>query len=720
MHTRPATPFLFFGSASNNANNKPTRLALMIASAALIPGLAIAQQETAAEKSVTQLNVLNVVGVRDNRISSGATNLPLAIKDTPQSISIVDQDTYEDFSATGSNEALRLSTGVNVEQYETNRAAFNARGFEVQLTQIDGLGMTNDYGTVVGQLDTFLFEKIELIRGANGLLTGVGNASGTINYVRKRPTNEDGGKLVLSGGSHRFLRAAADYNKVLSEQGDWAARIVFAHEDKGSHLRALHNRRTSLYGVLDGQVGENGILTLGLTVQANDQDSPMWGSLTLNYPDGSQAEFNRSASTSQDWTYWNTKSYHGFIEYTQQLNADWQAKLAYNYRFGEDDTRLFYAYSPVKTLQPDNTGLFGWPYSANTEVENHLLDVSISGNFMAFGQTHDLIAGMSASWQDTEVGVYHYDTSKYQFLPLPAFPYAGNVYPQPQWYDKQPNREGEKHLTRLYAATRLNVTDRFTTILGVNGIRLEREGSSRYGNVSTATDFPDTKEISPYLGFTYDLTDNLLGYVSYSDIFQNQDQSDFAGNYLDPMKGVNWEAGLKAEWLDNRLLTTLAVFGAKQKGIATYAGKNDQGVSYYVPEDVESKGVELEAVGRISERTQLAFGVTHLELTGPEGEDMYEWIPQTTLNLRLTTRPAIIPGLKLGLASRWQSDTQGDNARQGAYLVANGFAAYELSEAATLKLNINNLFNKKYAEGLAYGAIYGAPRSGLLTFEYRL
>ena len=95
--------------------------------------------------------------------------------------------------------------------------------------------MTNAWGTVVGREDTFLFERIELIRGANGLLTGVGNASGTINYVRKRPRNVDGGELVLTAGSFDQRRLAIDYNRVLTDDGAWAARVVASHEDKDSH-----------------------------------------------------------------------------------------------------------------------------------------------------------------------------------------------------------------------------------------------------------------------------------------------------------------------------------------------------------------------------------------------------------------------------------------------------------------------------------------------------
>ncbi|MFN3986389.1 MAG: TonB-dependent siderophore receptor [Rhodocyclaceae bacterium] len=724
-----ATPALVQGQTSPGARGSfspQTALDTLLAGTGLqavanTRGQFVLQETTQAAADAVELSAIVVTTRRANRVSTGATGLPLTIKDTPQTISTIDANEMRDFGVTSSNEALALGTGINIDQYETNRATFNSRGFEIQLTQVDGLGMTNDWGTIVGQMDTFMFDKIELIRGANGLLTGVGNASGTINYVRKRPTNENGGEVQLTTGSHGLASGAIDYNRILSEDGAWAGRLVVAHEDKDSYLRALHDKRTTVYGVVDGQIGDDGILTLGFTHQDAKQDSPMWGSLTLNYLDGTQAEFGRSSSTSQDWTYWNTRTNSAFIEYAHDLGAGWEAKATYTKRRAQEATALLYAYAPLGGLNPDNTGLVGWPYRSHTTTDNDLLDANVSGTFNAFGRAHSLIAGVSHSRQKTTTDTYEYDTATYQFLPLPAFPYAGNVYPEPQWYPRSPSTGGEQKLTRLYAASRLALSEELKAIVGVNVIRLEREGSSRYGSIVTPTHYPDTKETSPYLGLTYDFTPNVLGYASYSDIFQNQDQNDIDGEYLAPAKGVNYELGVKANWLDDRLLTTFAVFSAEQRGLATYAGMNSSNQYYYVPKDVKSKGFEFEATGMVSDDTQLTVGLTRLLLTGPDGRGIYEWVPRTTVNFKLDTRVAALPDLRLGIGGRWQSDVRKDGgAKQDAYLVAHAFAAYRLTDDATLRLNVNNLFDKKYVGGLAYGAIYGAPRNASITLEYRL
>lgn len=701
------------------------RLSMVAAAALAALGQAHAQTQapapaqTDAQAQESMLGKIVVTAKRENRVSKGATNLPMEIKDTPQSISTIEKETLRDFAATGSNDALRFGTGINVDEWETSRTTYTARGFDVMLTQIDGLGMTNDWGIATGQQDSYLFERIELIRGANGLLTGVGNASGTINYVRKRPTNKDGGEAVLSLGSHSMKRAALDYNKVLTADGAWAGRLVVAHEDKDSHLRALHDQRSTLYGVIDGQIGDKGVLTFGFTYQDARQRSPMWGQLILNYPDGSLATFPSSSSTSQDWTRWNTRSYDAFVEYTHALSDDWDAKITYNHRRGKENTKLFYAYTSTGSLNPDNTGLLGWAYRGDGDAGSDILDGNLSGRFSAFGREHEAIVGLSHSKQKTYS--LSYDATGYSAIPMPAFPYPGNVVAEPPWGATSVGADGHQQITRLYAATRLSLTDRLKGIAGINAINLKRDGTSIYGG-GTNLDNEKTDKVSPYVGITYDITPDVIAYASYSDIFQAQDQRDVNGAFLKPMKGVNAEVGVKAEWLERKLLTTFAVFGAEQRGLATIAGFDPVAQSnWYEPKDVKSRGFEVEATGRIGAATNLTVGYTQLKLTGPDGNDIYEWVPRRTLNVRADTRVPMLPQLRLGVAARWQSDVnKTGGAKQDAYVLADGFAAYELTDKATVRLNVRNMFDKKYLRTVQYGAIYGAPRSLSVSLEYKL
>src|SRR5262245_13342233 len=114
--------------------------------------IGIHAQTTAAD---SELETVLILAKRADRVSKGATGLDLEIKDTPQSISVVTREQMSDFGADNLNDALRLATGINVEEWETNRTNYMARGFDIKSTQVDGVGLPNDWGIVTGDIDSF-------------------------------------------------------------------------------------------------------------------------------------------------------------------------------------------------------------------------------------------------------------------------------------------------------------------------------------------------------------------------------------------------------------------------------------------------------------------------------------------------------------------------------------------------------------------------------------
>src|SRR5690606_21159612 len=435
-----------------------------------------------------------------------------------------------------------------------------------------------------------------------------------------------------------------------------------------------------------------------------------------------------SASTTQDWTWWNTTDQTAFVEYTHLLGADWQLKLAYNYRRSEGDEEMFYAYlqdpdfDGIATgLDPDTgLGLVGYPWAGSDESTSHLGSVALDGSFQLFGRDQQLIVRASAARTESENSERAAGFPSPAWGALPPFPYASDAIPEPEWGDPTVYATLEQRLRRVFVATRISLTERLNLIAGANHARYEREGSS-YGLVADQS----SSHTSPYGGLTFDFTDRVLGYVSYSDIYQPQDQVDENDRYLDASKGVNYEIGVKADWLDQRLLTTLAVFVADQQGLATPTGRfNEFGQTIYAPVDVESKGVEFEAVGKLSDNLDLVLGYTALRLDGLSGSDTYPWVPRRTANLMLTGRPAGLDELTWGIGGRWQSsvwntESSGFDVRQGSYAVLNGFVAWDFLPNATVRLNVNNIGDEKYINTLRYSGYYGAPRNYTLSMNWR-
>jgi outer membrane receptor for ferric coprogen and ferric-rhodotorulic acid len=686
-------------------------------------GQATADSSTSNTKAV-ELEEVFVVAQRARRVSSGATNLDMEIKETPQSISVINAEQMEQFGSDNLNDSLRMATGIQVEQTSTNLTQFLARGFEIKNTQIDGVGLPNGWGLVTNRIDTFGFEKLEVIRGANGLLTGVGNASGTINYVRKRPTNEAQGKLGVTVGSWDRRRVEADYSTPFNEAGTWAGRVVVANEESDSYLRDFESGTKYVYGVIDGQIGENGSLAFGYSWQEAKTDHGMWGALVFTDFDGNRLDWDRSASATQDWVHWNSTTKAAFVEYTQRLGDNWKLETSYNYRLYSHDSKIFMAYSVTGMDPVTHEGLYGWAYRSPYETEAHLVDVKLNGRFELFGRESEAMLGVS--WAKSD-GVDYYnptDTTGVQFQALPAFPYAGDAIPEPVWGPKAVYTTMDQEMKRAFGATRLALTDRFKAILGFNWAEYTLDAVDNTGQRTDKTD----RKFAPYAGLTFDFTDRVLGYVNYSYIFQPQEQVDINRGYLAPTKGTNYEAGVKMEWLDQRLLTTFAVFKAKQDGLATYVDTifmPGYAYGYYRGVDVESEGIEFEATGKLSENVDVLLGYTYLRMDGEDGDDTYSWVPRRTLNATISARVPNFTALSFGVSGKWQSGVKGEEdytfhpVYQDSYALVNAFAAWDIQPNITVRGNVNNISDEKYITSLYNVGYYGAPRNYSVSVDWR-
>ncbi len=143
-------------------------------------------------------------------VATSTTGLALTLKETPQSVTVIQQDLIRTLALTNVNDLLDQVVGINVERNETDRTMYDSRGFDITNFQVDSIGLPMIEGLQFGGLDTVLWDRVEVIRGANGMMTGVGNPSATVNYVRKRPTSDVEASLTGLVGSWDQKRLEAD------------------------------------------------------------------------------------------------------------------------------------------------------------------------------------------------------------------------------------------------------------------------------------------------------------------------------------------------------------------------------------------------------------------------------------------------------------------------------------------------------------------------------
>lgn len=691
----------------------------------LLPVLGCSFTVSAADEAVfptgeDRLEEILVHGVRENRTSRGALVLPMSVFDTPQSVTIIDSTFMRDFGLNNVNQVLNQITGVNVEAVETERTYYNSRGFDIKSMQVDGIGLPFNWN-VVGDLDTYIYEKVEVIRGANGLLTGVGSPSGTINYVRKRPTNERDITVATTGGSWDKYRLEGDVSGPLNASGSWAGRLVGAAQTADSYLDGYQNERGIVSGILEGQVGDRTVLTFGYSQQNNNSDGVLWGALPMLYTSGEQTDYPDSTSTTMDWTEWDTEIKTPFAELTYAFNPDWNLQSTVTYNTYDESSELFYVYG-----LPDRDtgeGLTGWLGNYHTTSDRYMFDNTLTGKVDAFGRTHDVLLGASYSHADYKYESRPAPLDDPGWGAMPSFPgWNRHEIARPAWGDSQLNSDWDSDFGRVFGVAHLNVSDELKFITGFNAVDVQSNGYS----FDEPQDSNDSK-VSPYIGVTYLVADSVNLYASYSDIYEPQPEIDEDLRPLGPAEGKSYEAGVKAELLEQRLLASLAVFSARQDNYAEAAGFDEaSGLSYYAGIDVESEGFELEVSGAITDNWMLQSGFTYTDLKDPNSnDDVRTYIPGKTFNLGTRYIVTALPGLQAGATVKWDDDVHLDTdngvIRSDAHAVVSAFASYSFLERYEVRVNGFNLTDEKYLASLYWDqAFYAPPASWSVTFTVNL
>ncbi|MGM9490547.1 TonB-dependent siderophore receptor [Ideonella sp. YS5] len=642
------------------------------------------------------------------RSTSTATRMYLSPRETPQSITVLTHAVVQDFSLANVNDLLSLATGVNVERVEPDRSYFSVRGFEVSNFQVDGVGLPFATGDQLGDLDTVLHDRVEILRGANGLVTATGNPSATVNFVRKRPTAHFQASAALTLGSWNDRRAEADVSGALGSAGSVRGRLIVAGEEKDSWLARYSLKKSVAGGVVEADLTDNTLLAAGISRQYNLPRGTMWGALPLAYSDGTPTNYDRSASTGTSWTYWASEDSQAFAELTHQLPGDWQAKATLTRRLIASDAELLYLYGDPDASTGE--GLFSYPSRYGHTERQWIGDVHATGPFTLAGRRHELMLGFSGGQSINQMHSSDDDVG----LPLTEDEMLAGSFARPAFDEGiTGNAHFKNRQASLYAATRLNLADDLKVFAGATLTRTTSVGE-QYGE---AHDFAKTRT-TPYAGIVYDLAPGYSVYGSYTAIFNPQYQTDVSNKTLDPIEGSNAELGAKGEWLGGKLTGSAAVFQTRQDNTAVYAGWAN-GRSYYSGVDATSTGFELDVAGQIAQGWELSAGYTLLALKDPDGHDVRTYVPRRTLRASTSYRLPMLPALKLGASVKWQSEISNGTARQDAYALLDLMAGYEFHKNLSLTASLRNATDESYLTSLLWAQSYrGAPRNLLVTLRW--
>ena len=646
------------------------------------------------------------------------TRLNLTAGQTPQGITSIKREQLDDFKLNSIRDVLESTPGVNVQKVETDRTYFTARGFDITNFQYDGMGMGLTGGVLVGDIDTAPYEQVDILHGANGLMTGTGNPSATVNFIRKRPTYEPEAKVSVSAGSWDKRRVDLDVSGPLTDSGNVRGRVIYANEVGNSYLDRYSREKNIFSGMLAFDLTDDDTLTVGYEDQKSDANGASWGALPLTDSNGNALHYSSTRSNiAQPWVYWDVRTTRAFAEWQHSFANDWKSTLTLTAMEHREDTDMFYIYGD-KASATGYTGLASNYKGKTRELDG---DLSFSGPFSLGGREHQLTFGANVARSRThETSLY--GTSSY-YTPVSLEDALKGSIPKPTYSNTALADATSNYTDRqksLYAGARFSLTDDLHLITGARMLSADSDGD----NYGSRRDVRVHGKITPYAGVVYDLTPKYSLYASYTKIFNPQYYLNTQGQVLEPLEGKSYEAGIKGHLLDKRLDVSAAVFHTKQDNVATYVGFDSALGGYlYDGMSYKSSGLELEASGELAPGLQISGGYTYVYITDADNNRGRKFIPRNALTSSMTYRLPMAPKVKVGGSLKWQSKIENDDApaaNQAAYALVGLMTSYDIDPHWSTQLNLDNLTNEKYLQSVRYGqSNYGAPRNVTASVSWK-
>lgn len=647
----------------------------------------------------------------------GVTTLgkvPLKPRELPQSASVIDHERLEQQNLFSLDEAMQQATGVTVQPFQLLTTAYYVRGFKVDSFELDGVPALLG-NTASSPQDMAIYERVEILRGSNGLLHGTGNPAATVNLVRKRPQREFAASTTLSAGRWDRYRAEVDVGGPQSASGNVRGRAVAAYEDRDYFYDVADQGTRLLYGVTEFDLSPDTLLTVGAQYQHIDSITNMAGVPMAK--DGSNLGLSRDTYLDVDWDRFKWDTYRAFGSLEQQLGGGWKGKVSAEYQ--EADSRLRYAgsFGAIDPQTGDGGQLTGAAYKFKSIQRS--LDANLNGPVRLFGLTHELLGGVTYAQGETRQ-----DTARFLNLPnTPVNVYRWDPHGVPRPQIGQYTSPGTTTTTQkgLYALGRIKLAEPLTLVVG------GRE--SWWDQDTPATRFKPGRQFTPYGGLIWDFARDWSWYVSYAEVYQPQaDRQTWNSEPLSPVEGKTYETGIKGELADGRLNLSLAAFRIDLENNPQedpdHPGPPNN--PFYISGGkVRSQGFELEGTGYLTPYWSLSAGYTYTsteylkDSQNDSGTRYSTFTPRHLLRLWSNydlpwqdRRWSVGGGLQA--QSDYSVDYRGVSMRQGGYALVNMRLGYKIDEHWTAAVNVNNLFDRTYYQSLSnpnWNNRYGEPRS---------
>jgi catecholate siderophore receptor len=681
----------------------------------------------AAEAAAPDDQVEHVVvrGAYFGQAVADSVKTPTLLLDVPQSVSIVTADQIARQAYFSVADVMQYTPGVSIGQGEDHRDQITIRGQNTTADFfIDGLRDDVQYFRPLYNL-----ERVEILRGANALLFGRGGGGGVVNRVTKvAELSDDFSSLSANLDTFGAGGLSIDANKVLGAQQAFRLNAVVDtienHRDFKEGERVAINPTYTWVGeggtvvnasyefIDDDRVVDRGVPSLGGTPLRGFRDT-FFGDPEINRATfrGHVARLRVDRDLSANWTLNGTLQYADYDKFYRNL---------YPVGFSDLD---------------DTVTLDG--YVDTTARTNSLAQANAVGQFDTGPFAHTLLLG-------AEVGVQDTDNARRDTLFTDSgdsritFPFSDPlVIPEVGFTDFVRDTTSEVTFTSVFFQDELKLSDHWILVAGLRYDRFEIDVVDAVEIGNGAADGNDgflgssDAEFSPRVGLIYKPRDDLSLYASYSKSFLPRSGDQFLSLTLTtaalaPEEFENRELGLKWNPTDSLSFTAAAFEVVRENGTAVDPTNPERSVLT----GTETRGVELQLVGRVTDRWSLNAGYSYLD-----GEELGRFVGATEQNRTLAQLPEHMFSLwnNFDFSPRW-------GAGLGVIHQAEQFASlsnavvlpdftrvdaalyYRYDDRLQIQLNVENLLDENYfpAAHNDDNITTGEPLYGRLSVQYRL
>ncbi|MDF5712130.1 MAG: TonB-dependent siderophore receptor [Nostoc sp. S4] len=624
-----------------------------------------------------------------------ATKTDTPLRDIPQSIQVVPREVLEDRNVRTLNESVETVSGVSntTDSSGATGGARSIRGFAVETNLRNGLSegsftldnLLEPVGTI---------EQVEVLKGPASVLFGSLEPGGIVNIVTKQPLSEPYYKLEFEAGSYGFYQPLIDFSGSLTADKTVLYRLIASYQGANGFQDFVNTQLTTIAPSITVNLGDRTSLNLYYEYTHFFGDPPRSvvallsdGSLTPQSFYTGYPNFDLSDITTQKFGYtlkhefsnnWQIRNSTSVILNRRTQNSSGPSSIVDDrfltgYSASEGDIKLENYFGQIDVLGKFNTG----------SISHQLL---VGFDINRFFQNEVYIFSSTSNLPDLDILNPNYD------IPRPEFDSGGEGTTRTQSYG-------------VYLQDQIAFSDNLKLLIG-----------GRYDWLSDKFEAPDSDQtvqndgaFSPRIGLVYQPSKTISLYTSYSSSFRLSRGFNLDQRAFEPSRGTQYEVGVKADFLDGKLSTTLAAYQLTKTNVLTPDPDPERALRGFSVQtgEQQSRGIELDIAGEILPGLKVIGSYTYTDAKVTEDNvipvgNQLNGIPENQVSLWTTyeIQQGDLKGFGGGLGLFYVGERQGDleNSFTLRDYLRTDAALFYKRNGFKAAINVRNLFNTDYAE----------------------